>query len=169
MHRGQKIMFSKALYGLLPVVTNVGAGTRKTQAKVMMKKEEWRLKEKWFESSTRTTVWRIIYEACVMKMIMCSVILFQIIRLWSWKLFLVVETLYMIRVFLHFLLFQSRILSCCLICDAMGPGLRRHWCCGVLMGHSDRVQVRSPDSPQDAAGWAVHTQAQIRRELSGLP
>lgn len=49
-------MFSKALYGLLPVVTNVGAGTRKTQANVMMKKEEWRLKEKWFEISTHTTV-----------------------------------------------------------------------------------------------------------------
>lgn len=33
-------MFSRALYGLLPVVTNVGAGIRKTQANVMMKKEE---------------------------------------------------------------------------------------------------------------------------------
>ena len=49
-------MFSKALYGLLPVVTNAGAGIRKTQANVMMKKEEWRLKEKWFESSTRATI-----------------------------------------------------------------------------------------------------------------
>lgn len=33
-------MFSRALCGLLPVVTNVGAGIRKTQANVMMKKEE---------------------------------------------------------------------------------------------------------------------------------
>jgi len=48
-------MFSKALYGLLPVVTNAGKGIRKTQANVM-KKKEWRLKEKWFESSTHTTV-----------------------------------------------------------------------------------------------------------------
>lgn len=138
MHRGQKITFSKALYGLLPVVTNGGAGIRKTQANVMMKKEEWRLKEKWFESSTHTTVWRIIYEACVMKMIMCSVTSFQIIRLWSWKLFLVAEALYLVRVLPHFLRFQSRIFSCCLLWDAVSPGLRRHWCCGVLMW-----QVRS--------------------------
>lgn len=123
MHRGQKLMFSKALYGLLPVVTNAGAGIRKTQANVMMKKEEWRLKEKWFESSTHATIWRIIYEACVMKMIMCSVILFYIIGLWSWKLFLVAAALCLFRVLLHFLQFQSRILSCCLVqsCNRSRP------------------------------------------------
>lgn len=49
-------MFSKAFCGLLPVVTNVGAGIRKTRANVMMKRKDWRLKEKWFESSTHTTV-----------------------------------------------------------------------------------------------------------------
>lgn len=49
-------MFSEVLYGLLPGVTNVAAGIRKTQANVLMKKEEWRLKEKWFESSTLTSV-----------------------------------------------------------------------------------------------------------------
>lgn len=49
-------MFSEALHGLLPVVTNVGVGIRKTQTNVMTKKEEWRLKEKWFESSTHTTI-----------------------------------------------------------------------------------------------------------------
>lgn len=49
-------MFSKAFYGLLPVVTNVGAGIRKMQANVMMKRKDWRLKEKWFESCTRTAV-----------------------------------------------------------------------------------------------------------------
>lgn len=163
MHRGQKITFSKALYGLLPVVTNGGAGIRKTQANVMMKKEEWRLKEKWFESSTHTTVWRIIYEACVMKMIMCSVTSFQIIRLWSWKLFLVAEALYLVRVLPHFLRFQSRIFSCCLLWDAVSPGLRRHWCCGVLMW-----QVRSSDCSQHAAGWTAPAQPQRRGELAGL-
>lgn len=69
-----KIMFSKAFYGLLPFVTNVGAGIRKTQANVMMKREDWRLKEKWFESSTHITVWRIIHNVGVIKMITCSVI-----------------------------------------------------------------------------------------------
>lgn len=67
-------MFSKAFCGLLPVVTNVGAVIRKTQANVMMKRKDWRLKEKWFESSTRTTVGRIIHNVGVIKMIMRSVI-----------------------------------------------------------------------------------------------
>lgn len=49
-------MFSKAFYGLLPVVTNVGVGIRETQTSVMTKRKDWRLKEKWFESSTHTTV-----------------------------------------------------------------------------------------------------------------
>lgn len=49
-------MFSKAFYGLLPDVTNVGARIRKTQANVMMKRKDWRLKEKWLESSTHATV-----------------------------------------------------------------------------------------------------------------
>lgn len=56
MHRGQKIMFSEALHRLLPVVTNVGVGIRKTQTNTMMKKEEWRLKAKWFENSTHATI-----------------------------------------------------------------------------------------------------------------
>lgn len=46
MHKGQKIMFFKALSGVFPVVTNVSAGVTKTQTNVMVKKEEWRLKEK---------------------------------------------------------------------------------------------------------------------------
>jgi len=37
------------------------------------------------------------------------------------------------------------------------------------MGHSNRIQVRSLDCSHCAAEWTVHAQAQIQRELTGLP
>lgn len=49
-------MYSKALCGLLPVVTHIGTGIRGKQANTMRTNEKWELKVKGFENSPCDTV-----------------------------------------------------------------------------------------------------------------